>query len=163
MKYVTWRCPHCGKKFDTTIGGERRWGCPIITCKKCGGRFLSPNIIEPALMVDNATKPSKVSFGDILCVILGGFMFYRGFVNYALGSMGLSIFLFVAGGLLFLLGVAAAIERIVKYSKLLQTWQDELKASRERLSDIEYIRTLIQLGYKIPSKYASWSADDKKD
>jgi|GEM_PF-5545621 len=154
MKYVTWSCPHCGKKFDTTIGGERRYGCPIITCKKCGGQFLSTNIIEPALMVENATKPSRIAFGDILCVIIGGIMLYRGFVNYALGSTGLSIFLFIAGGLLFALGVWAFIERIVKYPKLLQAWQDELEASRERLRDVGYIKTLVRLGYRMPSKYS---------
>ena len=154
MSTHTWKkCPNCGKTYEHyttyTKNFENHSGCPIVTCKYCGQKFIDKDIKEPALK----PKPAKASI--INCI-------FTMFIPFGALSILFAIpltyetpepwyyFLVIIPAIIWISFVVFAFAKRAEINKELI---EEYKASEERLKNPEYAKLLKEHKFKVPEKY----------
>lgn len=148
MKY----CPKCKRLYQSYSTYTKDYvvseGCPIVTCKHCGTRFLDKDIKEPAF-----SSPPKGL--NLLQMLLCGF--------WPFGVAGICLLILgIKGGYGFV--VALAFVSFAVYGYLVYICiknrtdiniesNEDYERSKERLSDKNYVALLIKLGYRVPKKF----------
>lgn len=145
-------CPHCGHLYQTYSSGTKhmtvKQGCPIVTCSRCGEKFLDKDIKEPAfdkktekITVFNLIMTPMFPFGvgGIFCSILA--LAYQSFKPML---FAIPFFAFYA----FILYIA-----IKKRKEIESDLSKDYQESQKRLSNKDYVVLLINLGYRVPKSF----------
>ena len=148
MKYVTKSCPYCHHSYQVHTDMPKYYGSPLRTCEnfQCRKQFIDKDAIEIAVSGVRIVDKMKVSPANILAILMGAAIF-----GFGIWGKDIMVTLF---GLAFLLG------------GLFFLWlEKETAASYSRLNNVEYARTLQNLGYAVPSKFLfpSENSADKKE
>lgn len=160
MKYTTKWCPHCGKTITFMDPTKHQYGSPFRTCPKCRKGFVDKSFIELACTFEHAEDIPRVTGLSIASIILGAIFlavaFIRG-INDSYGSV------FLIGGLLFLpLSIYSAYKDAKTYQHRVELFKTEMKESEARMSDPEYIRALLEIGYEVPTVYITATKEKLK-
>lgn len=151
MKYTTKWCPHCGKTITFMDSTKHRYGSPFRTCPKCSGIYVDKSYIELACTFEHAEDISRVTGLSIVGVITGLFFLILAFVLGLRSAYG-GIFL-IAGLVFMFLSIYLVHEDIKTYHQRVEKFKTEMKESEARMSDPEYIRALLEIGYEVPTVY----------
>lgn len=149
MEYVTKSCPHCKYKYSImTPKNHKIYGCPIITCERCGKQYFDKDYEEPGIYIEGANYPNKGGFWECISIIIGiifiAFDYYGSSISpvgYILGA------LFVIGSLYILY------DKRKNYQKDLLNAKIAYQESLNRLSNKEYVVFLQNNGVRIPNKF----------
>lgn len=150
--YVTKRCPHCGSIYANKGSSSlREYGCPYITCFKCGKSFWDTDIKEPALYGFKNGYETRRSIKAIILILftipiglgfcVGGIFSLRG--NELWTGLGL---VFIGGAYLY-----TVISYIAKQTKkrkngdgILLEQRSSYDESMDRLNNNEYLSALAE-------------------
>ncbi len=157
-QYQIKRCPHCNcvyekhsYSFNTTKESRTKYGSPLVRCSHCREYFIDDEYRE---IVIDGPKPDDAAFlsvGAIVTMMVG--LMVCVFYLFTENVKGAIISIVVA----FLLG---PLPDILSYSKRMNMLKAAKAASKRRLKNVEYAKTLKALGYNVPKKYLD---SDSKD
>lgn len=145
------RCPACNQPYEKNFYAGKpkpeekiRYGSPIKVCKYCKKEFIDQDYKEIELEgVPNKEDYERFTKGTILYTVLSFAMAFFAF-----------LFEFKFLPILFVvLGIIIIGSDILTYSKRLKHLEKETLASKERLSDPEYAKRLVEHGYRVPERY----------
>ncbi len=158
---IEFKCPSCGKKLFTYEYRIRKYGSPLKECKKCGSEYIDPRYYELALdgIPDDEFKITPYVF----MMIIGGLIIWRGLYMFRMHQLGVAEEIqwllptvFTLLGIVLVIGSIAGMVSIK--TGLHKKKIDRLMAeSRARVSDMDYIRRLRKLGYKIDDGFGGFS------
>lgn len=151
MKYTTKWCPHCGKTITFMDSTKHQYGSPFRTCPKCNKVYTDTSFIELACTTEHVDDIPKVTGVSIFGIIFSSFFLIMAFVLGLSDAYGT---LFLVAGLVFLfLSIYLVYEDVKTYHHRVETFTTEMKESEARMSDPEYIRALLKIGYFVPPAY----------
>ena len=155
--YTKKYCPHCGRMYQEyntmTKNQTVPNGCPIISCRFCGEKFLDKDIKEPGF---KEKPPKKANLFNC---------FFAPLIPYGGAAIFMSIGVFAIDDTFckVLCGIFAVPSAVMYFGLLylmiknLKEINDdalaEYEESKERLEDEEYIILLLKLGYRVPKKF----------
>ena len=143
--YYTIRCPHCNGTVESGKDRQRKYGSPIRICNHCKHNYLDDNFTEAALLSEKEVKDRAFSWSSIFFVLIGGVALFFGITEFTVWSI-------VVGVILVGLGLFSIVSYLKYDPSKDESFQCELRASKQRLSNPQYIIALWELGYPIPSK-----------
>ena len=161
----TLRCPHCREIVAPFHFRKLRYGSPLRTCIFCGERFIDKDYLEPALLPRGF---KMISFANIALVITGIYNLASAVFAFAnsidITTVGLFNTVYLAfthnpdtafvGGLFLALGLIGIIR-----NSLYKPTPRELKLSRERIQEPDYIFALSDAGYDVPEETLNWASE----
>lgn len=148
-------CPSCGHRIDSTTvclyGIE--WGSPLKLCPNCGIEYYVDTIHEAALKPRVKTRfPIKVPSYEMFSLLLGPIFLAAHFLHP--GSNGI---LFFSGCVFTAVSAAVLLMIFLSDRKNKKQYEQEILASKKRLSNPVYVYLLDYYGYnrkkKIFDKY----------
>lgn len=138
-------CPHCKGIVESGKNRQRQYGSPIRTCPRCGRTYLDDNFAEAGLLSEKEVKERAFSWFSIIVVLMGGFFLFFGIKE-------LTVSLIALGIILVALGLFSIISNLKYEPSEDEKFQNELRESKQRLSNPQYVIALYELGYSIPSE-----------
>ena len=144
-------CPKCGK---TEMGNMYMYGSPFRKCTKCGKEYVDTRFREVAIDGFDPKSESPMFYLKgaglmaIFLVIALVFLKATSKPNYISFK---AIALVGVAGFGFAVTLILAIRNFLGFDQKLN--EKALKESEKRLADQEYVKKLVEYGYKIPEKY----------
>lgn len=153
MRYVTKKCPYCKKTYEqevaSTFVNGRKYGCPLMTCAKCGKQFWDDEYYEIAVSGIHKADTQKLHVGNILfSIILLLFSLFIFFFN-----SDKSAFLYVVCSAFISLAIFLPIFDVCMYKRRMKLLEAEAIKSHKRLCNPKYAQLLKEEGYPVPEKY----------
>ena len=145
--YVTKKCPNCGFAYQVLQGGDqRKYGCPLKTCTRCGCNYWDTDIKEPALYGYNnfheVKEDAKIGCLMVILVPTSIMGIVGGILVLTSGELW-GIILLLIGVLIIYLIVNFFIVKN-KENNSLEKERAEYDASMERLQNMQYLSALAQ-------------------
>lgn len=143
MTYYTKSCPHCRYAYQIHDHRKHRYGSPFRTCKNCKKSFIDTDFIEIGLLPPWKIRNPRVYPGSILILSVGILM---------------ALFLWIPGPItnnivtiaIASIGLLMTISDLRDYQDRSEYILHELKHSKSRLSNPEYVLALYEIGVGIP-------------
>ena len=147
-------CPHCNENIPVHADDDYLYGSPIQTCSKCGGQYLDRQFHEAEIEGFHESDTSKKAAAKDV-VFYGAAVLVTALINVVLFFLNRISFILL---LVLICAVVLFFSSLKKSAKVLtgvrkKELDKELAASRSRLENKEYARTLKELGYAVPEKY----------
>ena len=162
-RYYTKRCPHCGYAYTVHhLGKVVAYGSPIRRCAKCNKTYIDKDYIEIEIEGIRDVDKMRVSPQTIVlflgCLLISGMGIFliSGGADYAYIGWFCTIIFLASGLFLFF-------NELLDYKNRQKRLENEKKASKERLSNPEYARALLKIGYSIPEEYLRKKTNDGID
>ena len=159
MKYTTKWCPHCGKTITFMDSTKHQYGSPFRTCPKCRKGFVDKSFIELACTFEHAEDISRITGISIVGIITSVLLLVLAFVG---GINGIGSVFLIGGSIFLLLGIYSAYKDAKTYQHRVELFKTEMKESEARMSDPEYIRALLEIGYEVPTVYITATKEKLK-
>ncbi len=157
---IEFKCPSCGKKLFTYEYRIRKYGCLIKECKKCGSEYIDPRYYELAL--DGIPEDEFKMTPYVFMMILGGLITWRGLYLFRMRQLGMPDEMqWLLPTVFTILGIVLVIGAIVGMISLKTGLHKKkierlMAESRARVSDMDYIRRLRRLGYKVDERFGGF-------
>ena len=158
--YHTIKCPHCNNIVEHSIGKPNHLGSPFRICSRCGMEYIDTNYREAALLTKKDFILSYPWLAAILRIavsliaIIGSIILM---VDYGFDFMFL---------ILTLAGVAmlyTPIKQLIVLKKYIsledEKLNQEIEASKARLSDPEYVIALWKAGAYVTAEILEWAKE----
>lgn len=139
MTYVYIRCPHCNTFIRQTTDGTYEWGSPLRQCRKCNRRYIDSHYHEVAIEGFSNTDNIRSSWWMLMIPIVFSVILSIAFPVGFLLTFGL-VALMVCG-------------LNSQFKKNKEDMEEEMKRSKERLSNYNYALLLKDAGYNVPDEY----------
>lgn len=153
MKTLVKNCPFCKKTYEQrsyAVWGrqptdEDRWlfGTPLLLCPNCGKLFIDKDRQELALTGPRKQDRAVIGPASLRIALMGAI----------LGAVLLIARQTPLGLIAFTVALATLVADAALYPTRKRKLDNELAASRKRLSDPEYALALKRAGYDIPDRY----------
>lgn len=144
-------CKGCGHKLLKYEKYERKYKSPIASCKKCGKDYIDPRCHE--LAIEGIPEGDFKITNDIILLVIGALIAWRGYYLFGLRMLGTpDAMQWVLPTVILLLGIAIILGGIVDFIRIItgikrRKYEKDLKESKERISNEDYIQKLRDLGY----------------
>ena len=147
-------CPHCGKEISGYMENQMYFGSPIITCKKCKGKYLDRRFHEIAIDgIGNVLSIKRSAKILLIFLALFSIAFIVNFFSIMQsGKYNVKLF-FVQILSLFAMVFAIADMVMIKTGMKAKRYEKKKLESIVRLRNIEYAKTLSEFGYEVPDEY----------
>ena len=148
-------CQGCGKKVESFVVGDYRYGSPLKACPKCNREYINPVFHE---IETDGISPDAFDVKKLLIVLLIGVVFfiigavmhyievttldYYHTVYIAIMAISAIIILFVTGNIF-----------LIKTGLKAKRNERKRQESIQRMSNPAYALRLRELGYNVPQKY----------
>ena len=154
--YHTIKCPHCNCILERSTGKPQHLGSPFRTCRYCGKEYIDTNYREAALL----TKKDFILSYDWLAAVT------RVVIVLFLVVASASLFEFIW----FLITMFVAVAMLYTPIKQLfvlrryislkdEKLNQEIEASKARLSDPEYVIALWKAGAYVTYEIVEWAKE----
>ncbi|MBQ8789961.1 MAG: hypothetical protein IJZ51_01470 [Ruminiclostridium sp.] len=148
-------CKGCGKKVDTFVVGDYRYGSPIKTCPKCKAEYINPVYHE---IETDGISPDAFDIKKLLIVLLIGVIFFvisAAMHYYEVTTLDYYHTIYIAIMVISIIVILFAIGDIILIKTGLKEKRNERKRqeSVQRMSNPEYALKLREFGYNVPQKY----------
>ena len=154
MTYRTKSCPYCGKTYAWMETTYLHYGSPIRVCSQCKKTFVDKSYQELACIDYGTADVHKIEPISLFSVIVGIlFIVLSLFKSSAPDDGGMFILFLLFVIFLFCSGCYFVKKDIISYPSRREQLECEIERSRKRLSNPEYARTLLSLGYDVPIEY----------
>lgn len=169
MVHVTVSCPKCKKPVYSSTGRSYFYGSPIRTCPYCNHSFTHFQFHEIAVEGIQKSDQKRITAGGTIQLIAAiallsipiFFVYHTFFVGSKPGSIGLSLLVILGTCIPAVIVGMSPMAGLLGYKKRMEELRKETILSEKRLSNPDYARQLVKLGYNVPVKYLSISAEDK--
>lgn len=145
MTYYTKSCPHCHHKYQIYDSRKHQYGSPFRVCKKCKKGFIDTDFIEIGLLPPWKIKNPRVYPGSILIFSVGILCL---FLFWVPGPITNNITIIIIA----LLSSFMVVSDLRDYQERSDYILNELKQSKSRLSNPEYVLALYEIGIGIPEE-----------
>lgn len=154
MTYTTKRCPHCDHIITFMDSTKHRYGSPFRICNKCGKMYIDKSFQEMAFLSEKKYTPPRIDPWTIMGYLGGIFLLIVGGISYSRYGIYDLTLLFLFSGLLFLaINIYSTISDIRNYKHRCHLYEEELSNSLRRVTNPDYLKALINIGYKVPKEY----------
>ncbi len=148
-------CQGCGKKVDSFVVGDYRYGSPLKTCPKCNTEYINPIFHE---IETDGISPDAFDVKKLLIVLLIGVIFFviSAVMHYVeVTTQDYYHTLFIAIMVLSIIVILFVIGDIILIKTGFKEKRNERKRqeSVQRMSNPAYALKLRDLGYNVPQKY----------
>ena len=161
MAMVKKYCPNCKKRLmSTDRSHDYNYGSPLKLCPYCRQFYVDKQYHEIAIEGVRAEDKKRLTLLHVLqifaAVALIGFFLWVLTTGATIADVGPALFtpIFFA----VILRISPAVS-IVGYKERLNNFAKEAELSEKRLQDINYAKTLMNLGYPVPTKYLGIRTD----
>lgn len=172
MVHVTISCPNCKKAVYSSTGRSYFYGSPIRTCPYCNHRFTHFQFHEIAIEGIRKSDKARITFGETIQLIIATaflalpiYFFYNIFMvgskPDSIDGIGFALLLILGTCLPSVILGMSPIAGLVGYKKRIEKLRQETIQSEKRLSNPEYARQLVKLGYSVPVKYLDISEGEE--
>lgn len=151
MTYYTSKCPHCGEIIKLHSRHKTSAGCPVKICTHCGQSFVDPYCYEQAFKPYKRTSKLRyclaaLSYSAAIPGVL--FILLANFTKLDYSTVGI-----ICGALWLVLFCILLPMLLKKYDSIEAEFLQEWHESDLRLRDPEYVKRLVNAGFKVPVTY----------
>ncbi len=161
MAMVKKYCPNCKERLMTTSRNhDYNYGSPLKLCPHCRQFYVDKQYHEIAIEGVRAEDKKRLTFLQVLQILAAASLigiFLRIMATGAtIADVGPALFTPIFFAVILLISPAVS---IVGYKERLNNFAKEAELSEKRLQDINYAKTLMNLGYPVPTKYLGIRTD----